>query len=61
MIKGGLPVEQSIKNQMMYLAAWEFLKRLARDNEVDIELINKINRKNAETLMCDFLPIGKIA
>lgn len=54
-------MEQSIKNQMMYLAAWEFLKRLARDNEVDIELINKINRKNAETLMCDFLPIGKIA
>lgn len=54
-------MEQSIKNQMIYLAAWEFLKRLVRDNGVDIELIDKINRKNAETLMCDYLPIGPIA
>ncbi len=54
-------MNDELKNQMMYLAAWEFLKRLVKDNGVDIELIDKINRKNAETLMCDYLPIGPIA
>lgn len=54
-------MEQSMKNQMMYLAAWNLLSRLVKENKIDVELTDKINRKNAETLMCDFLPIGKIA
>lgn len=50
-------MENVMKNQMMYLAAWGMLKRLARESGLDLELAEKLNRKNAETLMCDCLPI----
>lgn len=53
-------MSDELRNQMMYLASWELLKKLAREKVVDIEVINNINRKNAEMLMCDLLPIGKI-
>lgn len=51
-------MEVAIQNQMMYLAAWEMLKRLVSEKNIDLELVEKLNRKNAETLMCDCLPIG---
>lgn len=54
-------MNNELKNQMIYLASWELLKKLAKEKVVDIEVINNINRKNAEMLMCDLLPIGKIA
>lgn len=50
-------MEETIKRQMIYLASWNMLKRLASDGSVDITLINKVNSKNAEMLMCDLLPI----
>lgn len=50
-----------IENQIMYLAAWEFLRRIARENRLDKTIINDLNRKNAESLMCDLLPIPEIA
>ncbi len=50
-----------IQNQLMYLAAWEFLRRLARENRADKKVINNLNRINAESLMCDLLPIPEIA
>lgn len=51
-------MDVAIQNQMMYLAAWEMLKRLLSEKNIDLELVEKLNRKNAETLMCDCLPIG---
>lgn len=50
-----------IQNQFMYLAAWEFLRRIARENRIDKTVINNLNRINAESLMCDLLPIPEIA
>ena len=50
-------LEEPIKNQMMYLAAWGMLKRLLNDGKINETLVEKINKRNAETLMCDYLPI----
>lgn len=50
-----------VQNQMVYLAAWEFLRRIARENQMDKTVINNLNRINAESLMCDLLPIPEIA
>lgn len=50
-------MEQSIKNQMVYLCAWNWLKKICSENKMDIKFAEKVNKKNAETLMCDLLPI----
>lgn len=50
-----------IQNQLMYLAAWEFLRRIAREDRMDKTVIDNLNRINAESLMCDLLPIPEIA
>ena len=54
-------MDEAMTNQMMYLATWEFLRRIARENRVDKTVINNLNRINAESLMCDLLPIPEIA
>lgn len=51
-------MEDVIKNQMMYLAAWGVLKRIVIEKKMDVNIIEKINKKNAETLRCDYLPIN---
>lgn len=51
-------MEATMKNQMMYLAAWGVLKKIAIEKKMDINMIEKINRKNAKSLMCDYLPIS---
>ncbi len=50
-----------VQNQMVYLAAWDMLRRIARENRMDKTVINNLNRINAESLMCDLLPIPEIA
>ena len=50
-------MEENLKNQFMYLAAWSYLKRIAGEQNIDKSIIDKLNRKNAETLMCDYLPL----
>ena len=42
---------------MMYLAAWGMLKRLLNEGSLDEALVEKLNKRNAETLMCDYLPV----
>jgi hypothetical protein len=54
-------MDESLTNQMMYLAAWELLRRIARENQMEKNVINNLNRINAESLMCDLLPIPEIA
>lgn len=46
-----------MKNQMMYLATWGMLKRLFNEGKMNENLVEKLNKRNAETLMCDYLPI----
>lgn len=50
-------MEENLKNQFMYLAAWSYLRKIAIEQNIDRDIIDKLNRKNAEVLMCDYLPI----
>lgn len=43
---------------MIYLAAWETLKKIFGEGKIDILVVEKINKRNAETLVCDYLPIN---
>lgn len=51
-------MEDTIKKQMIYLAAWGMLKKIFNEGKIDEVLVEKVNKRNAETLMCDYLPIG---
>ena len=53
-----MPEKDDINNQMMYLLSWELLCRFCRENLMDKRVADNLNRKNAETLMCDLLPIA---
>lgn len=50
-------LEEPMKNQMMYLSAWGMLKRLFNEGKINETLVEKLNKRNAETLLCDYLPI----
>ncbi len=51
-------MDDMMKNQMMYLVAWQMIKKLCADENIDKSLAEKLNERNAEILMCDCLPIG---
>lgn len=51
-------MEDAIKKQMIYLAAWGVLKKFLNEGKMDISIVEKINKRNAETLVCDYLPIS---
>ena len=51
-------MEENVKNQMIYLAAWGVLKKIFNEGIIDISIVEKINKRNAETLVCDYLPIS---
>lgn len=51
-------MEEAIKKQMIYLAAWGVLKKIFNEGEIDISIVERINKRNAETLVCDYLPIS---
>lgn len=50
-------MEEAIKKQMIYLAAWGVLKKFFNEGKLDISIVEKINKRNAKTLACDYLPI----
>lgn len=54
-------MEINIRNQMMYLAMWQMINKMVVEGTITPEILEILNRKNAETLMCDMLPIVKIA
>lgn len=45
-----LPTE--IKNEMIYLASVDVLRRMLRSGEFEKEILDRLNRKNAETMKC---------
>lgn len=51
-------MNENIKKQMIYLAAWGVLKKIFNEGKIDISIIERINKRNAETLVCDYLPIS---
>ena len=51
-------MEDAIKKQMIYLAAWGALKKIFNEGKMDISIVEKINKKYAETLVCNYLPIS---
>lgn len=47
--------EEKRKNERIYLASVAVIRRLYQKQVVDIEILRRLNQKNAETMKC--LPI----
>lgn len=41
---------EEIKRQMIYLASVDVLRRILRDNKFDKKVLDRLNRRNAETM-----------
>ena len=41
---------EELRNQMIYLASVDMLRRMLRDNKVDKKVLDRLNRRNAETM-----------
>ena len=39
-----------LRNQMIYLASVDMLRRMLRDNKFDKKVLDRLNRRNAETM-----------
>lgn len=50
-------MENETERQRVYLLAREILKRVLSERKIDLSFAEKLNRKNAEMLFCDCLPI----
>lgn len=51
-------MEQEIKNQIIYLVTLGLIRQFLREGKIDITLAEKLNRKNADELSCDCIPIA---
>ena len=51
-------MEQEIKNLIIYLVMLGLIRQFFREGKMDITLAEKLNRKNAEELSCDCIPIA---
>ncbi len=49
-------MREDIRKQMIYLASVDVLKRLFKQG-VEKNVIDRLNRKNAETMGCKVIPI----
>ena len=45
-------MSEDLKKQSIYLASVDLLCRLLRDGKCDREMLERLNRKNAETMKC---------
>ena len=43
-------MNEEIRNQMIYLASVDMLRRMLRDNKFDKKVLDRLNRRNAETM-----------
>lgn len=50
-------VEEKQHNEIIYLAALSVLRKLHKDGKVAIEVLERINVKNAEKTGCILIPI----
>ena len=49
--------EQRRKNERLYVASWGILKQVYADGTVDTEILQRLNRRNAEVLECREIPL----
>ena len=45
-------MKEEIRKQMIYLASVDVLRRLAKTGTVEIRVLERLNRKNAEKMGC---------
>ena len=45
-------MEERQKNEMIYLASVAVIRRLYLNKIVDVEVLKRLNKKNAETMGC---------
>ena len=50
-------VEEKQHNEIIYLAALSVLTKLYKDGKVTIEVLERINTKNAEKMGCVAIPV----
>ena len=41
---------EELRNQMIYLASVDMLRRMLRDNKFDKKVLDRLTRRNAETM-----------
>lgn len=45
-------MNERLKNDMLYLASVDLLRRMLRDGKYDRKILERLNKRNAETLNC---------
>ena len=43
-------MSEELRKQMIYLASVDMLRRMLRDNKFDKKVLDRLNRRNAETM-----------
>lgn len=57
---GGLAMNENIgiRDQILYLASVAILRRLLSEGQFPAEMLERLNRKNAETMRCVPMPLA---
>lgn len=50
-------MKEEIRKQMVYLASVDVLRRLAKTGNVEIRVLERLNKKNAEKMGCNAVSI----
>lgn len=50
-------MKEEIRKQMIYLASVDVLRRLAKTGTVEIRVLERLNRKNAEKMGCKVIAV----
>lgn len=50
-------MSEEIKKQSIYLASVDLLRRMLRDGKFDKQMLDRLNRKNAETMGCKIVEL----
>ncbi len=45
-------MSEELRNQSIYLASVDLLRRMLRDGKFNRKMLERLNRKNAETMKC---------
>jgi hypothetical protein len=51
-------MSEAVRKQMIYLASVDALRRLLRSGKVEKQVIDRLNKKNAETMGCTAVEIA---
>ncbi len=51
-------MNEAVRKQMIYLASVDVLRRLLRSGKVERKVIDRLNKKNADTMGCTVVEIA---